>query len=139
MKNINLKKKIKKKNYTNSCFLHKSCWQTNRKWKQPPWPEQHKESPQQTTKCSNGHFLQCRSVQRGCRLGRGSNRKPKTKTPLVWNASALSIPAPDRRVVTHGDQNAAVAAEARLPDGWCTFGEGQRDAPGEQRWETIIH
>lgn len=31
--------------------------------------------------------------------------------------SALTVPAPDGGIVTHGDQNAAVAAEARLTDG----------------------
>lgn len=46
--------------------------------------------------------------------------------------SALSIPAPDRGIITDGDQDAAVSAEAGLPDGRCTFGEGQRGAPEDQ-------
>lgn len=46
--------------------------------------------------------------------------------------SALAVPAPDGGVVTHGDQDAAVAAEARLPDGRRAFWEGQRGAPGDR-------
>lgn len=45
--------------------------------------------------------------------------------------SALPVPAPDRSVVTHGDQNAAVAAEARLADGRGAFRERERRAPGD--------
>lgn len=47
--------------------------------------------------------------------------------------SALSIPAPDGGVIAHRYQNAAVAAEAGLPDGRCAFGEGQRGAPKEEQ------
>lgn len=47
-------------------------------------------------------------------------------------SSSLSVPAPDGGVVTHSDQDAAVTAEARLPDGRRAFGERQRGAPGER-------
>lgn len=46
--------------------------------------------------------------------------------------SSLSVPAPDGGVVTHGDQDAAVTAEAGLPDGRRALGERQRGAPGER-------
>lgn len=46
--------------------------------------------------------------------------------------SALPVPAPDGRVVAHGDQDAAVAAEARLPDGRSAFRERERRTPGDQ-------
>ena len=47
--------------------------------------------------------------------------------------SALPVPAPDGSVVAHGYQDAAVAAEAGLPDGGRAFGERQRGAPKRQR------
>lgn len=52
--------------------------------------------------------------------------------------SSLSIPAPDRSIVAHCDQDAAVAAEAGLPDGRRAFGKGQRGAPGEQRGDRFL-
>ncbi len=86
--------------------------------------------PHVRLKCSNRHFLQCRSVHQGCRLERGSDGNQKL---FGRSGSALSIPAPDRSVVTHSYQNAAVAAEAGLPNGRRAFGEGQCGAPGDQR------
>lgn len=60
----------------------------------------------------------------------------KRPDSFISNCSALSIPAPDRSVIAHGYQNAAVAAEAGLPDGRRAFGEGQCGAPEEQRGES---
>lgn len=68
----------------------------------------------------------------------GSNRK-QNKTKQKQSDSALSIPAPDWSVVTHGYQNAAVAAEAGLPDGRRAFGEGQCGAPGDQRGDLVVN
>lgn len=51
--------------------------------------------------------------------------------------SSLSVPAPDGGIVTHGDEDAAVTAEAGLPDGRRALGERQRGAPGE-RDETAL-
>ena len=48
-----------------------------------------------------------------------------------WS-SALAVPAPDGGVVAHGDQDAAVPAEAGLADGRGAAGQGQGDAPGER-------
>lgn len=44
--------------------------------------------------------------------------------------SALAVPAPDGGVVTHGDKDAAVTAEAGLADGGGATGQRQRGAPG---------
>lgn len=50
----------------------------------------------------------------------------------VDGVSALPVPAPDGSVVAHGDQNAAVAAEARLPDGRGAFWKRERRTPDEE-------
>lgn len=46
--------------------------------------------------------------------------------------SALPVPAPDGSIITHGDQDAAVAAEARLADGRDAFRERERCTPGDE-------
>lgn len=49
---------------------------------------------------------------------------------LLDVVSALAVPAPDGGVVTHGDKDAAVTAEAGLADGGGATGQRQRGAPG---------
>lgn len=44
--------------------------------------------------------------------------------------SALAVPAPDGGVVTDGDEDAAVTAEAGLADSGGAAGQRQRGAPG---------
>lgn len=44
-------------------------------------------------------------------------------------ASALAIPAPDGGVITHSDEDAAVTAEAGLPDRRGAAGQCQGGAP----------
>lgn len=43
--------------------------------------------------------------------------------------SALAIPAPDRGIITHSDEDAAVTAEAGLPDCGSAARQRQRGAP----------
>lgn len=62
-----------------------------------------------------------------------TQRQGRWKQQEQPETSALSIPAPDGGVIAHRYQNAAVAAEAGLPDGRCAFGEGQRGAPEEEQ------
>lgn len=81
-----------------------------RKWKQPPWPEQQKViispwhgltffcccwrkyiffRPHVRLKCTNGHFLQCRSVQQELQDARGKQQEAKQNKTKTKRLSAV--------------------------------------------------